>query len=139
MNPGIVLWDLRNSRAPEAVLSGHEQGVLGLSWCRQDENLMLSCGKDSRTLCWNPQSHEIVAEMPPRSNWAFDVQWNPRNPNMLASASFDGHIIVQSLQNIPTEGEQDAGAVSTANMNPDDLFTALGLSLIHISEPTRPY
>lgn len=126
MNPGIVLWDLRNSRAPEAVLSGHEQGVLGLSWCRQDENLMLSCGKDSRTLCWNPQSHEIVAEMPPRSNWAFDVQWNPRNPNMLASASFDGHIIVQSLQNIPTEGEQDAGAVSTANMNPDDLFTALG-------------
>lgn len=33
MNPGIVLWDLRNSRAPEAILSGHEQGVLGLSWC----------------------------------------------------------------------------------------------------------
>ena len=126
MNPGIVLWDLRNSRAPEAILSGHEQGVLGLSWCRQDENLMLSCGKDSRTLCWNPQSHEIVAEMPPHSNWAFDVQWNPRNPNMLASASFDGHVVVQSLQNIPVESEQDAAAVSTASMNPDDLFTALG-------------
>lgn len=125
MNPGIVLWDLRNSRAPETVLQGHEQGVLGLSWCKQDENLLLSCGKDSRTLCWNPQSHEIVAEMPPRANWAFDVQWNPRNPNMLATSSFDGHIMVQSLQDTQVVDEHQAPA-DTANMNPDDLFNALG-------------
>ena len=45
---------------------------------------------------------------------------------MLASASFDGHVVVQSLQNIPVDSEQDAAAVSTASMNPDDLFTALG-------------
>ncbi|CCU99420.1 unnamed protein product [Malassezia sympodialis ATCC 42132] len=125
MNPGIVLWDLRNSRAPESVLQGHEQGVLGLSWCKQDENLLLSCGKDSRTLCWNPQSHEIVAEMPPRANWAFDVQWNPRNPNMLATASFDGHVMVQSLQDTNVVDDQNA-PTDTTNMNPDDLFNALG-------------
>lgn len=124
-NPGIVLWDLRNSRAPESVLHGHQSGVLGLSWCRQDENMLLSCGKDNRTLCWDPQSHEIVAELPPRTNWAFDVQWNPRNPNLLATASFDGHVIVQSLQSTNAAEEQDMVA-DTQNMNADDLFTALG-------------
>lgn len=122
-NAGLVLWDLRNSRAPEAVLTGHEKGVLGLSWCRQDENLLLSCGKDHRTLCWNPHSHEVVAEMPASGNWAFDVQWCPRNPNLLATASFDGHITVQPVQetNLAEEAPPE-----TAAMNPDDLFTALG-------------
>ncbi len=31
--PVILLWNLRNSNAPERTLEGHEQGVLSLSWC----------------------------------------------------------------------------------------------------------
>ena len=29
------------------------QGVLGMSWCPQDPTLLLSSGKDNRTICWD--------------------------------------------------------------------------------------
>jgi len=62
-----MVWDLRNARAPEKVvhhflvtscpinaifqiLTGHDKGVLPLSWCKQDADLLLSCGKDNRAL-----------------------------------------------------------------------------------------
>ena len=80
------------------ILTGHEKGVLSLSWCKQDADLLLSCGKDNRVLCWNPQSSEIIGELPPANNWAFQVQWCPRNPDLLATAFFDGTIGIHSLQ-----------------------------------------
>ena len=58
-----MVWDLRNARAPEKILTGHEKGVLSLSWCKQDADLLLSCGKDNRVLCWNPQTSEIIGEV----------------------------------------------------------------------------
>lgn len=58
-----MLWDLRNARAPEKILTGHDKGVLSLSWCKQDADLLVSCGKDNRTLVWNPQSCEVIGEM----------------------------------------------------------------------------
>ncbi|SPO28737.1 probable Protein transport protein SEC31 [Ustilago trichophora] len=97
-SPVIMLWDLRNSRAPEKIMTGHDKGVLSLSWCKQDADLLLSCGKDNRSICWNPQTCEIVCKLPSSSNWSFEVQWSPRNPGMLATASFDGKIGVHSLQ-----------------------------------------
>lgn len=45
------------------ILTGHEKGVLSLSWCKQDADLLLSCGKDNRALCWNPQTSEIIGEV----------------------------------------------------------------------------
>jgi hypothetical protein len=35
---------------------------------------------------------EIVAELPTSHQWSFDVSWCPRNPAIIASASFDGHV-----------------------------------------------
>lgn len=125
-SPVIMLWDLRNSRAPERILTGHDKGVLALSWCRQDEDLLLACGKDNRTTCWNPQTCELVAEMPPANNWAFDVQWCASNPNMLATASFDGHIGIHSLQNTAPDDDGAAQAQATAHLQGADLFGALG-------------
>jgi len=63
MSPIIMVWDLRNARAPERILTGHEKGVLSLSWCKQDPDLLLSCGKDNRVLGWNPQTSEIIGEV----------------------------------------------------------------------------
>ncbi|KAF8151950.1 hypothetical protein K438DRAFT_1988071 [Mycena galopus ATCC 62051] len=97
-SPIIMLWDLRNARAPEKILTGHEKGILSLSWCAQDADLLLSCGKDNRTLCWNPQTGDALGELPRAQNWAFQVDWCPRNPDLLAAAFFDGTIGLHSLQ-----------------------------------------
>jgi protein transport protein SEC31 len=97
--PVILLWDLRNSNAPERTLQGHDQGILSLSWCQQDSDLLLSCGKDNRTLVWNPQTGEQLGEFPEVTNWTFQTRFNPHNPALSATASFDGKISIQTLQN----------------------------------------
>lgn len=98
-SPVILLWDLRNSNAPERTLAGHDQGILSLSWCQQDSDLLLSCGKDNRTLVWNPQTGERLGEFPEVTNWTFQTRFNPHNPSLSATASFDGKISIQTLQN----------------------------------------
>jgi protein transport protein SEC31 len=98
-SPVILLWDLRNSNAPERTLAGHDQGILSLSWCQQDSDLLLSCGKDNRTLVWNPQTGERLGEFPEVTNWTFQTKFNPHNPALSATASFDGKISIQTLQN----------------------------------------
>ncbi|KAI0243831.1 protein transport protein S31 [Massospora cicadina] len=102
-NPVVMLWDLRNANAPEKVFSGHSKGILSLSWCTQDPDLLLSCGKDNRTICWNPKLGEMVGEFPPSHNWSFDVQFCPRNPNLLSSSSYDGQVVIYSL--LSSKGE----------------------------------
>ncbi|KAI6004420.1 hypothetical protein F5J12DRAFT_836728 [Pisolithus orientalis] len=98
ISPVVMVWDLRNARAPEKILTGHEKGVLSLSWCKQDADLLLSCGKDNRVLCWNPQTSEVIGELPSEDNWAFHVEWCPRNPDLLAAAFFSGTIGIHSIQ-----------------------------------------
>ena len=39
-----------------------------------------------------------MCELPPSSNWAFDVQWSPKIPAILSSSSFDGEVSIFSLQ-----------------------------------------
>jgi len=97
--PVILVWDLRNSNAPEKIMKGHDSGVLSLSWCQQDSDLLLSCGKDNRTMLWNPQTGEALGEYPVVTNWTFQTRWNPTNPSMFATASFDGKLQIQTLQN----------------------------------------
>ena len=46
-----------------ADLTGHECGILSVSWCCEDADLLLSCGKDNHALCWNPQTSEIIGEV----------------------------------------------------------------------------
>lgn len=101
--PVILVWDLRNSNAPEKILKGHDSGVLSLSWCPQDSDLLLSCGKDNRTILWNPQSGQAYGDYPVVTNWTFQTRWNPKNPSMFATASFDGKLSIQTLQNTNPE------------------------------------
>lgn len=105
-NPLVLVWDLRNTNAPEKTLQAHDQGVLSLSWCAQDSNILLSCGKDNRTIAWNPHSGEQLGEFPVVTNWTFQTRFNPSNPNLLATASFDGKIAIQSLQNTGAAADQ---------------------------------
>ncbi|MCJ1312905.1 protein transport protein S31 [Agyrium rufum] len=120
-DPLILVWDLRNSNAPERVLRGHEGGVLSLSWCRQDSDLLLSCGKDNRTICWNPQTGDAYGELPIVTNWTFQTRWNPHNPGFLATASFDGKVAVQTVQSTNAESAH-VGATQNQALEGEDFF-----------------
>ena len=39
------------------------RGILSMAWCPQDPDLLLSCGKDNRILCWNPNSSVPAGEV----------------------------------------------------------------------------
>ena len=102
--PTIELWDLRKAYAPVREYHGHTKGVLSVSWCPDDSNLLVSCGKDNRTLIWNPNTGEILGELPTSNNWMYDVQWSKR-PSILSTASFDGKISILSLQDSSASAE----------------------------------
>jgi protein transport protein SEC31 len=104
--PLILVWDLRNSNAPEKILREHSSGVLSLSWCPQDPDLLLSSGMDNRTILWNPQTGTAYGDYPVVTNWTFQTRFNPHNPNFFATASFDGKIQIQSLQNTNPSSEK---------------------------------
>ncbi|OAQ96504.1 hypothetical protein LLEC1_01378 [Akanthomyces lecanii] len=119
--PVILLWDLRNSNAPEKTLQGHEQGILSLSWCTQDSSLLLSSGKDNKTMVWNPLTGERYGELPEVTNWTFQTRFHPQNPNLSATASFDGKITIQTLQN--TNPDASKTAIDN-NLDGADFFSA---------------
>lgn len=102
--PVLQIWDLRLASSPLRVLQRHTRGVLGLAWCQQDPDLLMSCGKDNRVVCWNPNSNsapggggEVLSELYNQDQWSFDVAWCPRNPAIVATASFDGKVSVHSI------------------------------------------
>ncbi|KAI5302473.1 Mitochondrial distribution and morphology protein 10 [Ascosphaera pollenicola] len=120
--PIICLWDLRNSNAPERIMKGHENGVLDLAWCVQDPRLLISCGMDDRTLAWNPETGEQYGEYPIVTNWTFQTRFNPHNPNIFGTASFDGKIAIQTLQNTCPRESESAVAGITENTDGEDFF-----------------
>jgi len=52
-------------------------------------------------LIWNTKSQqasgEVLAELSTSSQWCFDAAWCPRNPAVIAAASFDGRVGVHSI------------------------------------------
>lgn len=109
--PVIQMWDLRYATSPMKVFEGHSRGVLSLDWCPQDPDLLMSCGKDNRILCWNPnteaQNGEIIYELPTSAQWTSDVKWCPRNPGLVSTTAFDGHITISTLMGGSMELHQE--------------------------------
>ena len=42
-----------------------------MAWCPQDPDLLLSCGKDNRILCWNPNTQAQQGEVRTQYSWLF--------------------------------------------------------------------
>ncbi|KAL9694690.1 hypothetical protein quinque_013975 [Culex quinquefasciatus] len=95
----VQLWDLRYT--PTKTFHIHQRGVLGLTWCPKNFDLVASCGKDNKIYCWNQNSEEqngeILSELATTNQWNFDVAWCPRNPALIAGSSFDGNVTVYSI------------------------------------------
>uniref|UniRef100_A0A182PKW7 Protein transport protein Sec31A n=1 Tax=Anopheles epiroticus TaxID=199890 RepID=A0A182PKW7_9DIPT len=100
-SPTVQLWDLRYATAPAKTFQIHHRGVLGLTWCPKDHDLVASCGKDNRIICWNQNTEdpngEILSELATTNQWNFDVAWCPRNPALIAGSSFDGNVTIYSI------------------------------------------
>ncbi|KAM6177150.1 protein transport protein Sec31A isoform 13-T16 [Erethizon dorsatum] len=120
--PVIQMWDLRFATSPLRVLENHARGILAIAWSMADPELLLSCGKDAKILCSNPNTGEVLYELPTNTQWCFDIQWCPRNPAVLSAASFDGRISVYSVMGGSTDGlrqkQVDKLSSSFGNLDP---------------------
>ncbi|XP_074963684.1 protein transport protein Sec31B isoform X2 [Phalacrocorax aristotelis] len=134
--PVIQIWDLRFATSPLSQLEGHTRGVLSVSWCQADPELLLSSAKDNRILCWNPSMGEVVYELPIRSQWCFDVQWCPRNPSVFSAATFDGWINVYSVMggNLEAQRKTQADKISSSFNNLDPFGTGQILPPLQVPE-----
>ncbi|KAM6390740.1 LOW QUALITY PROTEIN: protein transport protein Sec31B [Pluvialis apricaria] len=134
--PVIQIWDLRFATSPLSQLEGHTRGVLSVSWCQSDPELLLSSAKDNRILCWNPSVGEVVYELPIRSQWCFDVQWCPRNPSVFSAATFDGWINIYSVMggNLEAQQKTQADKISSSFNNLDPFGTGQILPPLQVPE-----
>lgn len=122
-NPVMKLWDLRASMSmPLATLEGHTQGILSMSWCPHDDNLLLSSGKDNKTYLWDIQTLKPFTEIPhddQSSNQSiperssselygasgltssqqkrYDIKWSPIRRGIISTCSFDRKVQIHSI------------------------------------------
>uniref|UniRef100_A0A667XQD7 Protein transport protein Sec31A n=1 Tax=Myripristis murdjan TaxID=586833 RepID=A0A667XQD7_9TELE len=138
--PVIQMWDLRFATSPLKVLENHTRGILSISWSQADSELLLSSAKDNRILCWNPNTAEVIYELPTTNQWCFDVQWCPRNPALLSAASFDGRISVYSVMGGSLEAQQQSTAdkISSSFDTMDPFGTGQVLPPLQVPQPTAP-
>ncbi|XP_056874422.1 protein transport protein Sec31A isoform X1 [Takifugu flavidus] len=138
--PVIQMWDLRFATSPLKILENHTRGVLSIAWSMADPELLLSCGKDSRILCWNPNTAEVLYELPTSSQWCFDIQWCPRNPAVLSAAGFDGHIDIFSIMggSSQAQSQRHADQISTSFGNMDPFGTGQTLPPLQLPQAAAP-
>ncbi|XP_017599691.1 PREDICTED: protein transport protein Sec31A isoform X8 [Corvus brachyrhynchos] len=138
--PVIQMWDLRFASSPLRVLESHTRGILAIAWSMADPELLLSCGKDAKILCSNPNTGEVLYELPTNTQWCFDIQWCPRNPAVMSAASFDGRISVYSIMGGSTDGlrQKQVDQLSSSFGNLDPFGTGQPLPPLQLPQQTAP-
>ncbi|XP_077639120.1 protein transport protein Sec31A isoform X10 [Lonchura striata] len=138
--PVIQMWDLRFASSPLRVLESHTRGILAIAWSLADPELLLSCGKDAKILCSNPNTGEVLYELPTNTQWCFDIQWCPRNPAVLSAASFDGRISVYSIMGGSADGlrQKQVDQLSSSFGNLDPFGTGQPLPPLQLPQQTAP-
>ncbi|XP_020777277.2 protein transport protein Sec31A isoform X2 [Boleophthalmus pectinirostris] len=132
--PVIQMWDLRFASSPLKILENHTRGVLAIAWSYADPELLLSCGKDGRILCWNPNTAEILYELPTGNHWCFDIQWCPRNPAVLSAASFNSCINIYSIMGGTSQAQSHVDEVSHSFGTMDPFGTGQTLPLLELPQ-----
>lgn len=74
-------------------------------------------------------------QVTPSSNWSFDVQWCPRNPSLLSTASLDGKVSIHSIQSTAPVSAEPAHSVA-ASLDGADAFD-LAISANAANYPTQ--
>uniref|UniRef100_A0A2K5PT97 Protein transport protein Sec31A n=1 Tax=Cebus imitator TaxID=2715852 RepID=A0A2K5PT97_CEBIM len=117
------------------------RGILAIAWSMADPELLLSCGKDAKILCSNPNTGEVLYELPTNTQWCFDIQWCPRNPAVLSAASFDGRISVYSIMGGSTDRlrQKQVDKLSSSFGNLDPFGTGQPLPPLQIPQQTAQH
>ncbi|XP_058403365.1 protein transport protein Sec31A isoform X10 [Diceros bicornis minor] len=139
--PVVQMWDLRFATSPLRILENHARGILAIAWSMADPELLLSCGKDAKILCSNPNTGEVLYELPTNTQWCFDIQWCPRNPAVLSAASFDGRISVYSIMGGSADGlrQKQVDKLSSSFGNLDPFGTGQPLPPLQIPQQTAQH
>ncbi|XP_078532310.1 protein transport protein Sec31A isoform X16 [Lissotriton helveticus] len=134
--PVIQMWDLRFASSPLRVMENHTRGILNIAWSMADPELLLSCGKDAKIICCNPNTGEVLYELQTNTQWCFDIQWCPRNPAVLSAASFDGRISIYSIMggSIDCLSQNQADKLSSSFGNMDPFGTGQALPPLQIPQ-----
>ena len=132
-NPVIKVWDLAASTSmPVQQMTGHQGGILQLSWCPHDDSLLLTTSKDTRTFLWDLRSLQPIAEIPnehsgeelssaaaaahnnPSSLFAqsssfgqkhmrYQVSWSPLKRGVALTCSLDRKVQAHSILSLATK------------------------------------
>ncbi|KAK2490086.1 hypothetical protein MC885_016875, partial [Smutsia gigantea] len=139
--PVVQMWDLRFASSPLRILENHARGILAIAWSMADPELLLSCGKDAKILCSNPNTGEVLYELPTNTQWCFDIQWCPRNPAVLSAASFDGRISVYSIMGGSADSlrQKQVDKLSSSFGNLDPFGTGQPLPPLQIPQQTAQH
>jgi protein transport protein SEC31 len=152
-HPSVKLWDLRNSTStPLAEFHEHTAGVLSMSWCPNDPGMLLSCGKDNRTLMWDLFSRKTVIEFPSEAPNAppmgsdqffggalagqrrWNVQWSPQVPAVASTCTLDGKVQIWGLSG----GGNPACRPPKWMRRPVGASFGFGGKLVTIANPQEP-
>ena len=97
-NPCVQLWDMRNCSYPFKEFQQHSRGVTAASYCDHDSNLIISSGRDNRTICWsiNSDQMEPYSEVNLGSP-ATKIEWSPHLRGLLATSTSTGAVSVHSV------------------------------------------
>lgn len=93
------IWDLRKTAYPVATFKNiHTAGILSVSWCPSDSNLVLSSAKDNRTVVSNFKTGEVVMEFP--TDTGYDkLAWSSKLHGRIAAMEAEtGNVSVLSYQ-----------------------------------------
>lgn len=91
----------------------HHSGITSISWCPADPSLVVSTGRDERTVVTNFKTREMVMEFP-RSNRTYDtILWSKHLNGKIAAVDSEGNtdllsVHPQSTQQVGEPRQDDA-------------------------------
>ncbi|KAI9209660.1 WD40-repeat-containing domain protein [Polychytrium aggregatum] len=97
-------WELVNGRAQ---WSAHDNSIFELKWSPNDHLIASVCG-DQTTKIWDVETQTEICSLIGHEFSVKSVSFNPRNPDVLVTASRDGSVMVWDLRCAPMLPPDDA-------------------------------
>ncbi|KAI8989331.1 WD40-repeat-containing domain protein [Pilobolus umbonatus] len=136
--PVISLWDLRYPHSPKRNMLGHTKGIVDLSWCKDDAQLIASCSKDGQIISWNIKENKAPEEIWHNHQYTFSIDWCPHHPSILATSSADKSISLYSIHDETEESDDEKLSVDSFNTAKSDSSVEDDKPISHLECHRRP-